>query len=787
MALAAGEHLGRYEILSLIGKGGMGEVYRAFDASLQREVAIKIVAHDAAGSGDAIRRFEQEARAIARLSHPNVVAVHDFGNEKGSLFIVSELLEGQTLRERLAGGALPARTAIDYALQMTSALSAAHERGIVHRDLKPENVMVLRDGTVKVLDFGLAKLQQDQPEHVSADAPTAVLATTPGTVMGTAGYMSPEQLRGATVDARSDLFSLGVVLYEMVEGHRPFGGASVADMMAAVLRNDPPRLKAPDTRALEPVIRRCLDKDPGRRYASAAEVRGALDGIGRGSTMVPMPPSFPSAGRWITAAVMVLALVTGVALTVSRMRKPVHSVKAIAVLPFENVTGNPDEDYFADGMTDELITSVAQYSGIRVIARGSVMPYRKTKKPLETIARELGVDALVNGTVRRDGQRVRVSAEMVPAGGKEVTWAKSYEGTLADALSLQSSVAEAIAQQIQAHATLSDDAKKSLSRRVDPEAFLLYQKGRYFWNQRNAAALRHGIEVFQQAIDRDPTYAAAYSGLADCYTALGYGSFLPPREAFTKAKSAALKAIELDPALAEPHASLGYVRLYYDWDFAAADAEFHRALALNPNYLTGHQFYSVYLTAMGRFDDARHQIAIARELDPLSISVNTDMGFELFYKSDYDAAIRQLLDTIEMNPEFALAHFWLGRAYQQSRRYDDAIAEYRKANDLQPDWVPTLAALGSVYALSGQTSDARGVLQHLEELSKAKYVTPYGVALIYANLNDANLNDANQAFLWLDRAVEDRSHWLVWLKLDARWQPIRNDPRFGLLVKKVGL
>ena len=783
MTLAGGQRLGRYEIVSLIGKGGMGEVYRAFDGSLQRHVAIKILAQD--GGGEAERRFEQEARAIARLSHPNVVAVYDFGSEAGSRFIVSELLEGRTLRESLSSGSIAAGTAIDFASQIASALTAAHEKGIVHRDLKPENVMVLPGGRLKVLDFGLARLTQEElRDEVSDDAPTAAVATRPGTVMGTPGYMSPEQLRGAAVDARTDIFSLGVILYEMLSGRQPFRGRSAADTTAAILRGEPPPLESAEARALEPVIRKCLEKDADRRYATAAEVSAALDAVRSRAMTAPIaPPALPRARRWIAAAAITAALVATGAIIMMRQRQPApRVVKAIAVLPFENVSGNPEEDYFADGMTDELITSVAQHSGVRVIARSSVMPYRKTKKSPETVARELGVDALVNGTVRRDGQRIRVSVEMVPAGAKEVAWAKSYEGALADALSLQSSVAEAIAGQIQSHADLSDEAKKSLSRRVDPEAFLLYQKGRYFWNQRNAAALRHGIETFQQAIDRDPTYAAAYSGLADCYTALGYGSFLPPRDAFAKAKSAALKAIELDPALAEPHASLGYVRLYYDWDFPAADAEFQRSLALNPNYLTGRQFYSVYLTAMGRFDDARRQIAIARELDPLSISVNTDMGFELFYRSDYDAAIRQLLDTIEMNPGFALAHFWLGRAYQQSRRYDDAIAEYRKANDLQPEWVPTLAALGSVYALSGRTGEARAMLQHLDELSRTKYVTPYGVALIYANLNDPD-----HAFQWLDRAVEDRSHWLVWLKLDARWQPIRSDARFDGLVKKVGL
>lgn len=782
MALAAGERVGRYEIVSLIGKGGMGEVYHAYDSVLDREVALKVIGQGTEGDGAAARRFEQEARLVARLNHPNIVAVHDFGSDSGRLFIVSELLDGRTLRECLSGRPVALRTAVEYGSQIAAALAAAQEKAIVHRDLKPENVIVLRDGTVKVLDFGLARMQRPPLDAVAPDAPTAATETMPGTVMGTLGYMSPEQLRGDPVDVRTDIFALGVILYEMVSGERPFRGASAADTMACILRSDPPPIDAGEARALEPVIRKCLEKDANRRYGSAAEVHAALQAIGSGALSAPTLARPRKVAGLVAAALALLIVIAAGTFAVVRMRKPVNKVKAIAVLPFENVSGHPEEEYFADGMTDELITSVAQHSGLKVIARGSVMPYRKSTKPLEQIARELGVDTLINGTVRRDGQRVRVSVEMIPAGASEVAWAKSYEGPLSDALTLQSTIAAAIAEQVQVRVMLSEGAKKYWSRRVDPDAFLLYQKGRYFWNQRNAVALGHGIEAFRQALAKDPNYAEAYAGIADCYAALGYGSFLPPKEAFENARAAAEKAIALDSWLAEPHASLGYVHLYYDWDFVAADREFRRALELDPNYLTGRQFYSVYLTATGRFEEARRQIVVAKELDPLSISVNTDMGFELFYKSDYEAAIRQLRDTIEMNPGFALAHFWLGRAYQQSRNYDGAIAEYKKANEIQADWVPTLAALGSVYALSGRQSEARAVLAHLEELSKTKYVTPYGVALVYASLRE---ND--RAFQWLERAYGDRSHWLVWLKLDARWEPIRNDPRFGELMKKVGL
>ena len=494
----------------------------------------------------------------------------------------------------------------------------------------------------------------------------------------------------------------------------------------------------------------------------------------------------PRLRRWLLAfATPVLLALAGFALNTfglrDRLLERFRSVRieSIAVLPLENLSGDPTQEFFADGMTDELITDLAQMRELRVISRTSVMRFKGARKPLPQIAGELGVDAVVEGTVERSGDRVRVRAQLIRARDDRHLWAESFERNLADVLSLQSEVASAIARQVQVNLL---EARPGGNRSINPAAYEAYLKGRFAWNKRNEAGLQQGIDFFRQAIAIDSNYAAAYSGIADSYTTLGYLSYLPPREAFPQARAAAEKALSLDPSLAEPHTSLAYVHLYFDWDREAAESEFKKALTLNPNYATAHDWYSVFLLAAERPAEARGEIHKALELDPLSLVINTDVAFQMVYARQYDDAIEQLRKTLQMGLKFPLAHLWLGRAYQQKGMYDEAMAEYRATDAALPNWVVTLAGIGNVEGVANRKNEAREMLTRLDGLAKERYVTPYGVALIYAGLGEKD-----QALNWLQKALEDRSHWLVWMRLDPRWDPIRKDARFEEISRRVGI
>ncbi len=460
-------------------------------------------------------------------------------------------------------------------------------------------------------------------------------------------------------------------------------------------------------------------------------------------------------------------------------RPPVTGVQSLAVLPLENLSQVPSEEYFADGMTDELITDLAQIGELRVISRTSIMGYKGTKKRLPDIARELGVDAIVEGTVEHSGSHIKVRAQLIRAADERHLWAESFDREIQDVLSLEGELASSIARQVQGR--LAPGPRGEI-RSVRPAAYEAYLKGRYAWNRRGEAALQEGIEHFKQAIAIDPSYAAAYSGMADSYTTLGYLSYLPPKEAFPQARTAALKAVELDPALAEPHASLAYIYMYFDWDWPKAETEFKKAIELNPNYATVHDWYMIYLMAMGRTTEAETQIHRAVELDPLSVPINADVGFQLCYARRYDEAVDSLKKTLQMNPKFPIAHLWLGRTYQQKAMYDEAMAEYRATDAGLPDWPVTLASIGYVQGLTGKRRDAEAMLRRMEQLSRTKYVTPYAVALIYASMGDKD-----NAIAWLEKAYDDRANWMVWMGRDPRWDPLRNDPRFRNLMHRVGL
>ena len=489
--------------------------------------------------------------------------------------------------------------------------------------------------------------------------------------------------------------------------------------------------------------------------------------------------------KWIVALAAGLALILA-ALTFNyfdwKRWLPRPPVQSIAVLPLKNLSGNPADDYFADGMTDELITNLAKISALRVSSYTSVIRYKSSPAPLPQIAKELQVDAIVEGAVLRSGEQIRITAQLIYAARDQHLWAEEYQRYLRDVLYLQREVARDVAQQVRVTLTPNEQSRLATAGAVDPAAYESYLRGRSFWNQRSEASLLKAIEQFNKAIEVDPGYAPAHSGLADCYTTLGYLSYLDPLDAFPRARDAAVKALALDSSLAEAHTSLAYYNLYHAWNWVEAENEFNRAIQLNPNYATAHDWYSYYLMAMGRFDDAWKEVNRARELDPLSVTIQTDIGFNYFYRRDYDEAINQLRATLSVSPKFPLAHLWLGRAYQQKKMYSEAIDAFNKTDAALPGWVVTIAGTGNAYGEWGHRAEAEQVLNRLSEFANAKYVTPYGVALVYAGLGDRN-----RAFAWLDKAVAGRSHWLVWLNRDPRWDRLRPDPRFSDVKKRVGL
>ena len=791
MTLVAGTRLGAYEIVAPLGAGGMGEVYRARDTRLGREVAIKVVSERLLNDPTALARFEREARAVATLSHPNILAIHDFGSENGAAFAVMELLDGEPLDRGIATAQLSPRRALEIAVSIVDGLASAHAKGIVHRDLKPANVFITRDGHVKILDFGLAKQNAFSTVPPASDQ-TLPAETEPGVILGTLGYMSPEQVKGDPVDERTDIFSLGCVLYEMLSGRRPFRGDTQAETLAAILRDRPAALADALPLRIDALVGRCLEKDPDQRFQSARDLAYALREILSSSDVVATgrrTAAVPSAGwsRSAIAAIVLLAVLGLIWLATGarwRLGGGAESIRSLAVLPLTNLSGDPSQDYFADAMTEELTTRLAKMGNWRIASRTSVMGYKGTTKKADEIARELGVDALIEGSVIREGPRVKVTAQLIDGDTDRHIWAETYERELEGVLTIQNEVARAIAREVGMSLTPDAEARLSAATRpVLPAAYDAYVRGRHAWEKRSESDLRTAIKYFLQSIDADPTYAPAHAGLADCYAQLGYSSYISPEDAFPRARAAADKAIELDPSLADAHASLGYVRMYYDWNFADAESRFKHAIALNPNYPIAHQWYAYLLTAIERpAAEAEREISTARQLDPLSVAIHTDLAFIFHYTHRNDEALRSARMALEMNSKFPLAYFWVGRILTGQGHHKEAEAAFQNIGPLRR-WTPAMAALGFLYAKSGQPDKARGVIGEFEELKKqGRHASSYALATIYAGLDDRE-----RAIALLDAAYAERSHWLLWLKRDPRWDGLRTDQRFQALVRKVGL
>lgn len=803
----------RYRILEKIGAGGMGIVFRAEDVTLNRTVALKFLPESAGGKPDVRARFIREARAAAALNHPAICTIYEVrevdqesnailpGTEHvfppGTPFIAMELVEGSTLRERIELGSLPLSETLRIAIQVADGLAIAHRHRITHRDLKPENVMVTPEGRVKVLDFGLAKLVV---EEADAEGPTAAPAgdadetitlgtTARGEVLGSAAYMSPEQARGLPIDTRSDIFSFGVILYEMVTGIRPFHGPTRMDTISAVMR-DPPRpvdeLNPSTPPALAHIIHRCLEKDRERRYPTADDLREDLErsaSDSRASVTARAPRRRRPA---VTLALALLVLAAGAALFFVPRLLPDRTsgppagsravIRSLAVLPLANLSGDPEQDYFADGMTDLLIADLAQIGALRVISRTSVMKYRDERKSLPEIARELRVDAVVEGSVVRVGDRVRITAQLVHAPTDTHLWASTFERSMRDVLGIQSEVARAIAREIRITLTPQESARLGAAATVDPEAQEAYLKGRYWWNKRTEEGFRRGIGFFEQAIEEDPAYARGHAGLALSYDLLGFYNYMPAGEAFKKAIDAATKAIAMDESLGEAHAALAYARLYAFWDWQGAGAEFRRAIELDPGDATLRHWQALYLAYTGRTDAAIDEIRRARDLDPLSLAINAAVGWIYYFARDYPDAERHSRRALELDPNLSLALWVLSGTQVQTGRFDEALEILERMGGgapYAPDAIRAIAA--------GDRSRALGVLESLGRDPERSHITAYTLATHYALLRESDL-----AFHWLERALEGRERWLVYLKAEPVFDSIRDDPRFARLLQQVG-
>jgi serine/threonine-protein kinase len=793
VSLLPGTRLGPYEIVAPLGAGGMGEVYRAKDSRLGREVAVKVLPASFSNDPDRLRRFEQEARAAGILNHPNITAVYDVGTVGDAPYVVSELLEGETLRSRLAGGALAPRRAIEFALQIAHGLAAAHEKGIVHRDLKPENLFVTKDGRVKILDFGLAKLTKPEEAGPQTNLPTETAGTEPGMVMGTLGYMAPEQVRGKPADARSDLFSFGAILYEMLSGKRAFHGDSAADTMSAILREEPAELSSTNQQissALDRVVRHCLEKSPEQRFQSARDTAYALEETLAGATTtgVAPPPLRARRRRWpvLLASSLVALLAVLFAADVGGVRRRLfgskpRGIQSLAVLPLENLSRDPAQEYLADGMTEALITDLAQIGSLRVISRTSAMRYKGTRASLPEIARELGVDGVVEGSVLRAGDKIRITAQLIQATTDRHLWAKSYERDFKDVLALQDEVAQAIAGQIQARLTPEEAARLSRARPVDPEAHEAYLKGLYEWYRWTPDSTQRALDYFQKSVSIDPSYAPAYAGLSLAYSRLG-DIVWRPRDAYPKAKSAALQAVERDGDLSEAHIALGMAILWNDWDWKSAERELRHGIDLNSGSATAHMAYSALLGCMGRHDEALVQIDRAHELDPLSVTIRGIKAWRLESARRFDEAIAEARQAIELDPRSVQAHETLGSTYLQKGMVGPAIAELEKTLDLSGRDPEVVALLGVANGVAGRKEQAQALLHELEQRFERSYISPVDVSTVFVGLRDHD-----RAFEWLEKGYQVRDSNILRLKAIPEFEPLRSDPRFAELIRRVGL
>ncbi len=837
MTIPAGTRFGRYEILSPIGSGGMGEVYLAEDVKLGRRVALKFLPPDLTDNEDRRRRFEQEARAASALNHPNILTIYEIGEAEGRQFIATEFVDGASLRQQMKAGPLKIAEAIEISIQAASALSAAHDAGIVHRDVKPENIMVRRDHFAKVLDFGLAKLTEQMKEASGAEAPTLALVNTePGVVMGTAAYMSPEQARGLQVDARTDVFSLGVVLYEMVAGRQPFEGATKSDVIAALLEREPKPLSvlAPETTPeLERIVTKALAKDREDRYQTikdmmidlrrlkqrlefdaelersgqpqassaaagikeAAGGRAAKSGSEAATEIIRAETTHPATsaeylvskakrhkvGVAIVLAVLILSAAAFVYFFRDRQSKS-KAIDSLAVLPFVNVGNDPSTEYLSDGITDSLINSLSRLPNLKVMSRNSVFRYKGRDTDSLEAARALNVRAVLTGKVIQQSDSLSISVELVDALDNSHLWGEQYNRKLSNLLAVQEEITREVSEKLRAKLTGEEERRVTKRYTDNAEAYQLYLKGRYFWNKFNPADDQKAIEFFSQAIDRDPTFALAYSGLGNAYGVAAGNSWMPPGEYYPKAMAAAKKALELDDMLAEAHSTFGAIKMFYEFDWEAAEREYRRAIELNPNQTDAYELYSYWLTSVGRTNEAIEMARRGLQTDPLSLPLSDDLAAAYYNARRYDEAIKQYQKSLEIDANHAGAYLGLGFAYEQKGMYEEAIAAYQKNISLSDRISFNLGPLGHAYAASGRKGEALKILDEMRGMAGQKYISPFDLAILYTGLGDRE-----RALEELNRAYEERAGWLITIKVEPLFDPLRSDPRFQDILRRMKL
>ena len=813
----------------------MGEVYLARDTKLDRKVALKILPSALAANQDRMRRFVQEAKCAAALNHPNIAHIYEIGeSEKQTTgdesvhFIAMEFIEGHTLREKIHHEHTPLSKLLQYLNQVTDGLAKAHAAGIIHRDLKPDNIMISRDGHAKILDFGLAKLVEETGgrlglEELDSEVATVAMGqlTSPGAIMGTVGYMSPEQVKARTLDQRSDIFSFGCVLYEAVTRRKPFAGESVVDTLHQILHDPAPAITDSTPNApteLQRIIRRCLMKEPEKRYQTIrdtandleeviTELKGASD-IDRSVMASSASSSSFSTGDVETAnrdllvgqtsssarylvsgirrhklgvslvVVLLLALIGSGYWYWSKRAMGGSQVDSIAVMPFVNESGNADVEYLSDGMTETLINSLSNLPNLSVKARNSVFRYKGAKIDEKQISQDLSVDALLLGRVLQRGDSVTLYLSLVDARSGASLWGEQYDRKMQDIAVLQKEIASDVSRKLRARLSNAEALALTKSYTDNSEAYQLYLRGRFFWNKRAPDSIRKAIGYFEQAIEKDPGFALAYSGLADSYVVPA--NRFEPQFGMPKAKTAALQALAIDETLAEAHTSLARVLQVYDWNWKDAEREYKRAIELNPRYAIAHQWYGGYLERTGRINEAIAERKLALELDPLSTITIFELGQNFLFARDYDQAIAQFQRCLELDPNFPAAHQYLPVAYVQKRMYEQALEKIRHAPESAG--INITGVPGYVYAVSGHITEAKKELQELQRLRKTEYISAVGLAHIYAALGEKD-----EALSWLEKGLEERAFQMQMLQVDPRLDNIRDDPRFKELVRKVGL
>src|SRR5882672_10017097 len=838
--LPANTTLSHYRIVSKIGAGGMGEVYLAQDTKLDRKVAIKFLNEEFSQDVDKLNRFVQEAKAASALNHPNILTVYEIGEVDGKNYIATELIDGQTLREHLSHKeSLQLSAILRIGVQVSEALSAAHQAGIIHRDIKPENIMLRKDGYAKVLDFGLAKLSEPGAVATgsagSEDATRAQVNTTPGMVMGTVSYMSPEQARGTTTDARTDIWSLGVVLYEMLAGKVPFTGETVNHTIVSILEKEPLLLTNVPAE-LQRIVRKSMTKDVEMRYQSAhdllidlknlrrdLDIQGELErsnvpnraattelanenqahfyasgsaaatksgqaaathSVATSSSSLEYAVTQAGSHKFITAIIGVLLV--GVILTVGYFTfvsrgGSTKQIGSIAVMPFVNESGNADVEYLSDGMTETLIKSLSQLPNLAVKSRSTVFYYKGKETLPKRIGEELGVQAVLLGRVGVRGDDLKLSLELVNTQTQDVIWTEQYQRKQSDLVSLQSEIARDLLTNLKAKLSGAEETKVIKTATADPEAYQAYLKGRYYWNRRTAENLKKAIEQFKSATDRDPNYALAFAGLADCYAVLSEYAGMPTSETIPQSKAYAERALAIDGQLAEPHATLGTVN-EFSWQWGEAEKEFKRAIELNPNYPTAYHWYSIFLKDVGRNDEAAVTIKRAQELDPLSsvIAVNISRLYQL--QNNHTASVENSLKLIELDPSFGPAYEYLALSYLKQGKNAEAIAAVEKAAELNNRSGIVLGDLGYVYAATGKRAEASAVIKELEGKYERKEAIGQFIAAAYMGLGEKD-----KVFQWLEKDFEARNGKLVEVRWQIQFETLRDDQRFKDLLKRMGL